>query len=137
MALNFVNAEDNSAILNIMGKYQHLVDDGDEEGWADLFTEDGAFLGLGGDDEYRGREGLKKIPRLSIAQSGGKFRHNMCSFSAEYGQDTDEVFARYYMIGTVGQSGEGVHVAMQVDVRTHLVRIGGSWKIKTNHMTTL
>lgn len=137
MALKLVSAEDFTTILNLMGKYQHLVDEGDEEGWADLFTEDGAFLGLGNDAEFRGREGLKQVPRMNIAQSGGKFRHNICSFSAEYGQDKDEIFARYYMIGTVGMSGEGAAVALQVDLRTHLVRIKGDWKIKSNHMTTV
>lgn len=142
MAFNPVNSEDYSQILNLMGKYQHLVDDGDEDGWADLFTEDGAFLGVGGDDaslddDHRGREGLMKIVRMNIAQSGGRFRHNLCSFSAEYGGNPDEAFARYYVIGTVSPPGEGTQIAIQVDVRTYLVRIGGKWKIKSNRMSML
>lgn len=137
MALNLVTAGDYSAILNLMGTYQHLVDDGDEEGWADLFTEDGAFIvpeDIGPPDGFTGREGLKGIPRLNIAQFGGKFRHNLCSLGARYGETRDEVFARYYMIGTLSASGEGTKVALQVDVKTHLVRIGGQWKIKSNRM---
>ena len=139
MALNLVSAADYAAILNLMGTYQHLVDDGDEDGWADLFTEDGAFLGVtdenGSPDGYRGREGLKKIPRRTITQFGGKFRHNLCSFGARYGGTNDEAFARYYVIGTISMPGNETRVAMEVDVSTHLVRIDGEWKIKTNRMT--
>jgi hypothetical protein len=142
MAFNPLNSKDYSLIVNLMGKYQHLVDDGDEDGWADMYTEDGAFLGVGGDDaslddDHRGREGLKKIVKMNIDNGGGRFRHNLCSFSAEYGANTDEAFARYYMIGTISPPGEGTRIALQVDVRTHLVRIAGEWKIKSNRMTAL
>jgi len=139
MAFNPVSAEDFSQIHNLMGRYQYLVDAGDEDGWVDLFTEDGAFQGLGeeADKQFRGHEGLKGIVRMNLANSGGRMRHNMTSFSAEYGNSTDEAIARYYMIGTVTPPGEAPQTAIQVDVRTHLVRVGGAWKIKTNHMTQL
>jgi len=139
MAFNPVSPDDYSRILNLMGRYQYLVDAGDEDGWVDLFTEDGAFLGLGpeADEQFRGHEGLKGIVRMNIANSGGKMRHNLCSFSAEYGNSSDEAHARYYMIGTVSPEGQGTQVAIQVDVQTHLVRIGGEWKIKANRMTQL
>src|ERR1044072_3805681 len=98
MALNLVTPEDYAAILNLMGAYQHLVDAGDEEGWAGLFTEDGAFLGLPAapPEAFVGREGLKAIPRMNLAQAGGRFRHNMLSFTARYGDTHDEAFASYY-----------------------------------------
>jgi hypothetical protein len=141
MALDLVTPEDYSAILNLMGTYQHLVDDGDEEGWADLFTDDGAFLGLSGDhapaDGFTGREGLKRVPRLNIAQSGGRFRHNLCSLGARYGETRDEAIARYYMLGTISTPGQATTVLMEVDVSTHLVRIEGQWKIRSNRMTML
>jgi ketosteroid isomerase-like protein len=138
MAFNPVSPEDHSQIFNLMGRYQHLVDDGDEDGWADLYTEDGAFLGVSdNDDDHRGREGLRKVVRMNMANGGGRFRHNICSFSAEYGASSDEVHARYYMIGTISPQGQAARVALQVDVRTHLVRLGGEWKIKTNRMTAL
>jgi hypothetical protein len=138
MPFNPVSSDDYAQILNLMGRYQHLVDDGDEEGWADLFTEDGAFLGVSdNDDDHRGREGLKKIVRMNMANAGGRFRHNLCSFSAEYGATSDEAHARYYMIGTISPAGEGTRIVLQIDVRTHLVRIAGEWKIRTNRMTAL
>lgn len=138
MASGLVSPEDFSLILNMMGKYQHLVDGMDAEGWVALFTEDGAFLGLPGENgsvrDFHGREELKEIPNVFVRLLGGKMRHNMCSFSAEYGESTDEAFARYYVIGTVAMPEGGVQVTMQVDVYTHLVKIGGEWKIKSNRM---
>ncbi len=136
MSEKLVSAEDFAAILNIMGKYQHLVDDGDEDGWAGLFTEDGVFAGLpdeqGNPGVVEGYEALKSVPRLSMSQFGGSIRHNVCSFSAEYGATRDEVFARYYAIITNSVPAQGTSILVQVDVRTHLVRIGGGWKIKSN-----
>ncbi|MCX7864051.1 MAG: nuclear transport factor 2 family protein [Novosphingobium sp.] len=139
MAFRPVSAEDFSQILNLMGHYQHLVDSGDEEGWAQLFTEDGAFLGLGpeADARHRGREGLRQVVRLNMANGGGRFRHNICSFSAQYGEHGDEAHARYYMIGVITPPGEAPRIAIQVDVETHLLRIGGEWKIRTNRMRAL
>lgn len=139
MAFNPVSPDDFAQILNLMGHYQYLVDAGDEDGWVDLFTEDGAFLGLGpeADEQHRGREGLKGIVRMNLANGGGKMRHNMCSFSAQYGSSNNEAHARYYMIGTVSPPGQGTQIAIQVDVETHLVRSDGQWKIKTNRMNQL
>jgi hypothetical protein len=138
MARKLVSPEDYAALLNLMGTYQHLVDSGDEDGWADLFTEDGAFLGMpedaGPPDSFRGREGLKKVPRITFGNFGGKFRHNLCSFGAVYGDTRDEAFAQYYIVGTISTPAEGAKILIQVDVRTHLVRIGGEWKIKSNRM---
>jgi ketosteroid isomerase-like protein len=133
---NPVSAEDYAAILNLMGIYQHLVDDGDADGWADLFTEDGAFLGFPGED-FVGREALRRIPQINLTRFGGGFRHNLCSFGACYGGTRDEAVARYYMIGTVTASGAGTTVAMQVDVTTQLVRVDGQWKIRSNRMAML
>lgn len=141
MAGKTLSGDDFAAIQALMGKYQQLVDAGDEAGWAALFTADGAFLGLadeqGSMDGYRGQEGLKKIPRLNMTRFGGNFRHNLCSFSAEYGDSRDEVFARYYVLGTLSGSSEGTRLVMQVDVDTHLLRINGEWKIKANRMHRL
>lgn len=141
MAARLVSPEDFSLILNMMGRYQHLVDGMEAEGWAGLFTEDGAFLGLPEENgtfrDFRGREELKEIPGVMVPGFGGRFRHNMCSFTAEYGDGPDEAFARYYVIGTVSMPEGGVQIAIQVDVHTHLVRIGGEWKIKSNRMTVV
>ena len=137
MALNPVDADDYARILNLMGLYQHLVDDGDEDGWVDLFTEDGAFLGLSKGGSLVGREALKQIPRANMTSSGGRFRHNLCSFGAQYGATRDDAAARYYVIGTLSPEGGDTRIAMQVDVRVNLARIEGRWKIRSVRKATL
>jgi ketosteroid isomerase-like protein len=140
MTLKLVSSEDFIVLSNLMGAYQHIVDSGDEDAYADLFTEDGAFLGLpeevGPPDSFRGREGLKKIPRFSQAVYAGKYRHNMCSFSAEYGDTKDVALARYYVVTTASAAGQPPTIA-QFIVNTHLVRSKDGWKIKSNRMTPL
>lgn len=141
MALKLVSSEDYAAIANLMGAYQQLVDQGNEDGYADLFTEDGAFIGLpealGPSESFRGREGLKRVPRLTVTFFGGKFRHHMGSFSAEYGASRDEAFARYYILATSWVPAQGPKLEQFVDVVTHLVRIDGAWKIKSNTMSAM
>jgi ketosteroid isomerase-like protein len=141
MTLKLVSSEDFIALSNLMGAYQHIVDGADEDAYADLFTEDGAFLGLpeavGPPDSFRGREGLKKIPRFSQTHFAGMYRHNMCSFSAEYGDTKDVALVRYYVLATISVAGQAPTVAAQIIVNTHLIRIAGQWKIKSNRMTQL
>lgn len=139
MVRKHVSPEDYAAILNLMSLYQHLVDEGDERAWADLFTEDGEFLGLtdgeGNPADLRGREALASVPRLNRANFAGKMRHNISALTADYGDNRDEAFARYYMVGTVSRPGEPVTIALQVDVKTQLVRVGGEWRIRSNRFT--
>jgi len=122
MSGTLVSPEDFIGIFNLMGTYQHLVDEGDEDAWADLFTGDGEFLGLPGapPDAFRGREGLKQIPRAS-APIGG--RHLMGSFSAQYGDSKDEAHARYYVLFVTCKDEPKMN--MLALVRTHLVRVDG------------
>ncbi len=141
MSFKPVSLEDYCAITNMMGAYQHMVDSGDEEGYADLFTEDGAFIGMpeevGPAESFRGREGLKRIPRLTLAFYGGKFRHHVGSFTVSYGDTKDAAVARYYVMAATCLEGKGPKIEQMVNVTTQLVKIGGGWKIKTNTMQSL
>lgn len=141
MALKLVSTDDYISIANLMGAYQHLVDEGDEEGWVDLFTEDGRFHGLpeavAPADSLIGREGLKQIPRFSKQIFNGKYRHHMGSLTVAYGEHQDEAFARYYILATSWLPEQGPKMEMFALVETHLVKVDGEWKIKSNTMTPL
>jgi hypothetical protein len=141
MSFKPVSLEDYVAITNMMGAYQHMVDSGDEDGFADLFTDDGAFLGMPEKyapvNSFRGRQGLKRIPRLTMAAYGGKFRHHVGSFTVSYGHTEDTAIARYYNLAATCVEGQGPKIEMVVDVTTQLVRTDGSWRIKTNTMKPL
>jgi hypothetical protein len=130
-----VSAEDYLSILNLMGTYQWLVDDGDEDGWANLFVEDGFFAGLG-PEPIRGREALKMIPRMAKSY-GGNMRHHTGSFSMVYGDTKDVVNMRYYSLVTTWMPNEEPKLFQLALCKTHLVRVGGVWKLKSNTMQGL
>ena len=48
--------EDRDAILQLLYRFNHAIDDGDAEAWADTFTEDGEFHAMG--QVFSGREAL-------------------------------------------------------------------------------
>ena len=130
-----ISTDDYVAIANLMGRYQHLVDEGDEERWPELFTEDGEFHGLPAEltppGGFVGREGLKGVPRLAAAYAG-KYRHHVGSLWVEYGANTDEAFAHYYAQTAIMLPDQPPAPHVFTVVHTHLLRIGGEWKIKSN-----
>jgi hypothetical protein len=127
VAMPKITVEDWVDISNLLGKYQWLVDDGDEQGWSSLFTEDGFFEGLPPD--YHGREELKQIPRMSF---GGLSRHLPGSIWMEYGANQDEVFVRLYNLFSVWAPEQEPQFMQFALSRLHLLRIDGEWKIRSN-----
>src|SRR5271156_2454548 len=62
-----ISVQDFVAIQNLVGKYQWLVDGGDSEGWAALWTEDVAFSGAT-TEPFVGREALNnRLPSSAHA----------------------------------------------------------------------
>ena len=136
VANKHLSLEDDLAIRNLMGKYQWCVDGGDSEGWADCFTEDGAFIG-GLPDPYHGREELKKIPELVRNMYQDRMRHLMGSFWAEYGDGQDEAYARFYSLVTTWLDNEDPKLFQCAICTVHLVRVEGDWKVKSNNVKNL
>ena len=136
MSSKKISLEDDISIRNLMGKYQWLVDGGDEEGWASLFTEDGGFIG-GLPEPHRGHKELKKIPALVRDMYQDKMRHLTGSFWTEYGASKDEAYARYYALVTTWLKDEGPQFFQMSLCTVHLVRINGEWKIKANNVKNL
>jgi hypothetical protein len=127
-----ISVEDWVDISNLLGKYQWLVDECDEDGWSGLFTEDGVFEGLG--PIFRGREELKQIPRAST-QFNGFARHLPGSLWMEYGATQDEVLVRLYtMISMWAPEPQFLQFALAT---MHLVRRDGGWLVKSNTIKCL
>jgi hypothetical protein len=131
-----ISVEDHIAISNLMGKYQWLVDGGDSDGWADLFTPDGALIGAN-PEPSRGREELKMVPKFVVDNFGDKMRHMTGSFYIEYGATTDEAYARFYNLVTTWVKSEGPKLFTMALSTAHVVRINGEWKIKSNNVKNL
>ena len=125
-----ITSDDYVAIQNLLGKYQWLVDEGDSEGWADLWVEDGVFTG--GSETRNGREELKNVPKQVDEGFKGRLRHHIGSFHAAYGSTTDEVHVNYYNLVTTWVATEGARFMTMALSSIHLVRMNGAWKIRSN-----
>jgi hypothetical protein len=130
-----VSLEDFVAIQNLVGQYQWLVDGGDSEGWASLWTEDGAFVG-GAVESFVGHEQLKRVPAWVKDAWGGGLRHLSGSFWIEYGATQDEAVARYYNLVTTWNGPEPKLFTMALS-EMRLVRRNLQWRIARNTVTNL
>jgi hypothetical protein len=131
-----VTVEDWVEISNLIGKYQWLVDEGDEDGWADLFTEDGHFGSHEGQG-WRGREALKEAAGMTLTHFHGRMRHSPGATWIEYGETQDEAVARYYSLVTTWFDDPGPEFFNMALCTMSLARIDGEWKIRSNLMKGL
>jgi len=134
MAKN-VSIEDFIALQNLVGRYQWLVDEGDSDGWAALWTEDGAFVG-GATQSFIGHEQLKQVPAWVRTGWNGALRHLTGSFYAEYGASANEAIVKYYNLVTVWNEAQPKLFTLAVS-RMRLVRRADEWKIAENSVTNL
>ena len=129
-----ISTDDYVAISDHLGRYCWLVDSGDEEGWAALWTEDGAFTGVT-PEPVIGREALKTIPRFEKQAANGRMRHLIGSLHCDYiGGDRNTVRARYYNLVTNWVQG-GAFTCMAV-CDAVIVRSGEGWLVKRNDTLT-
>jgi hypothetical protein len=122
-----VTVEDYVAIMNLLGEYQWLVDNGDAEGWVNLWTEDGSYSG-GTAEPYVGREQLKRIPEWVKSGWDGKMRHHAGSSFVKYGADTNEIVASHYNLVTTWNEKEPRLFAFSLS-EVFFIRQGDDWKI--------
>jgi ketosteroid isomerase-like protein len=130
-----ISVEDFIAIQNLIGDYQWCVDGGDAEGWADLFLEDGAFLG-GVTEPVVGRAALRTIPTWVLETWGGNLRHTTGSLHMRYGETTDAVIARYYSLVTNWNEDPPQLFTMSLS-EMRLVRRPSGWRIQSNTVRNL
>jgi ketosteroid isomerase-like protein len=130
-----VSTDDYVSISDFLGRYCWLVDAGDEEGWAALWSEDGVFAGVM-PEPVVGREALKGIPRGAYASSGGKLRHHVGSLNCDYEAGSKDVaIARYYNLVTNWVNGGAFTCNAASTVR--LLRHGDSWLITRSDSVNL
>lgn len=130
-----VSTDDFVSISDFFGRYCWRVDEGDEEGWAALWAEDGVFAGVM-PEPVVGREALKAIPRNAYASSRGTLRHHVGSLNCDYADDSKDVaIARYYNLVTNWAQGGAFTCLAASTVRLH--RNGDSWLIGRSDSLTL
>ena len=124
-----LSTEDHIAVSEHLARYCWLVDEGDEDGWVALWTEDGVFTGVT-PEPVAGRAALRRIVRMGQASGPGKTRHIVANLVCDYAEGRDTVRARYYNFVTNWAQG----ARMQVLAMSHvvLVRDGKGWLIRRN-----
>lgn len=103
--------EDRDEILQLLYRYNHAIDSGDAEGWADTFAEGAVFDALGGGQVITGREDL-----VAFASSVKGIRHVVMNPLIDVDGDTAKV--RAYLMFLMGTTIAGVGVYDDDVVRT-------------------
>jgi hypothetical protein len=127
--------EDFLAIQQLVGRYQWMVDEGQGEEWADLYTSDGSFS-RDGVDPVQGHEALTQIPKWVKANWKGLLRHLSGSLVIEGGPNENEAIARYYNFVTSWTDGVPKMFSFALS-ELLLVRNDVDWKIKNHHVREL
>ncbi len=122
-----VSTDDYVAVADHYARYNWAVDEGDADGWADCFTEDGEFNGAIPENP-KGREQLRQVP-LASGKANGPMRHMIQNLYCDYdGGDKDTIIARFYNAVSYWD-GEGKWFVCAL-VTARLVRNGNGWLIK-------
>lgn len=129
-----VSTEDYVAISDHLARYCWVVDEGDEEGWIGLWTEDGVFTGLT-PEPLAGREALRLVVRMAQAGGPGKTRHMIANLACDYQEGRDVVLARYYNFVT--NWAQGARMQVMALSRVVLQRNGEGWLIRRNDSTVM
>jgi uncharacterized protein (TIGR02246 family) len=108
-------AEDRDEILQLVYRYNHAVDSGDAQGWADTFTEDAVFEV--GPTVVTGRQGL--VDFASAMSSG--MRHVTANPVIEITGDAASLRAYIFVF-------RGKEVGVTGTYEDQLVRTPGGWR---------
>src|SRR3546814_7805692 len=111
MAGKKLSVEDRQDIVDLFAQYCHRVDHADGEGWAALFTSDGAF-DIKGITRLEGTEQLRGMPAVVSEQGNGTWRHQVTNIIAEAGDAPDTATMMAYGLVT-GWRSEGRRVGKE------------------------
>jgi hypothetical protein len=126
--------EDKLAILECLAFYSHTLDNGDDEGWVQLFTPDAVWesFAKGADTptlRYEGHDGIRKFAASMRARSDGRqVRH--CKVNTIFVELTDDL-ARIRSNGllTMQATGEAPGIALTGIYAETLRKTPAGWRI--------
>jgi hypothetical protein len=130
-----ISLDDFVELQHLVGKYMWLVDAGDSEGFAALWTEDGVLSGAT-TAPFAGHEALKQVPAGVKSGWNGALRHHAGSLSASYGATRDEAIVRFYTLVTTWNEVQPKLFGFGVS-EMQVARRSREWKIKSNAVTML
>lgn len=131
-----VSTDDHVAVADHIARYCWKVDSGDGDGWADLWTADGVFIGIS-PEPITGREALRQVP-LGVAENfGDTMCHMAGNIFCDYGESRDTIHAHLYNFVTTWGGGDGGKLFTMARCRMTLVRAGAGWLIARNEAVLL
>jgi 3-phenylpropionate/cinnamic acid dioxygenase small subunit len=120
-----LSADDRLAIQDLYGRYNHAIDFGDAEGWANTFTADGTFES--GRGSFSGADALAEFARGYAAQMKGRHWTNNLVVDADGDGARGKCYLILYRLG-----GEGGPSVLTTGVyHDELVRDGSTWRFKS------
>ena len=124
-----LTAADRLEIMELVARYNWAIDHGNAEEWADVFTDDGKFVGYG-ELRAQGREALRAYIEKSKA-AGHKKRHWTSGAIIE-GDGNNARLQLYIMAIDIS---EGIRPYIMGEYDDTLVKVNGAWKFKVRNVT--
>jgi hypothetical protein len=123
-----VSAEDQAAIFELMARYNWMIDTGDVDQFASLFTEDGMFDGILG--RYKGSEQLQILGNDFRERALGRgMQHWTCNTIFEQTEDTITVRSQVFGPRRAENKTHSVgYVGYYVD---ECRKVDGKWLLKS------
>lgn len=130
-----VSAQDHADIQNLYARYNHTSDQGDADGYAACFTEDGILqidpLGV----TVQGRATLIAYKQKDAANRRGRYRRHWNGSLLLEQLDANTVRGRCYFHGFNGTPGELPVLGDAGVYDDRIVRVAGAWKFSRRHLT--
>jgi len=124
LAADKLTTQDYVEIGQLYAKYNHAIDGGDAEGWADTFTPDGVF-----NTRFTGREALMGFIKMWRERMNGANRRHWNSNLHIVGTADGATGSVYLMLWDVGVKPQAiVSTGMYADV---LVKTPNGWRFKS------
>jgi ketosteroid isomerase-like protein len=122
-----LTTQDYVEIQQLYARYNHAIDSGDAEGWADTFTPDGVF-----NQRYKGRDGLLDfMKQWTTKMNGANRRHwnsNLLITPSAEGA-SGKVMLMLLEVGTKSPS-----ILMTGQYSDVLVKTANGWRFKTRNV---
>ncbi len=138
-------ADDLAALVERHGRYSFAADlTPDPADYADLFTDDGAFIGLvnrgGSEDGIRGREAILSFSQRAKGREGRNetvFVHHNQASNVIFALDGDTALTRTYLLVTAVAGANAPALAVASEYEDRMVRTPDGWRIFERRAGTL
>jgi hypothetical protein len=130
-------AEDLAALIESHGRYSFAADvTPDPADYADLFVDDGAFIGLvnrgGSEGGIRGREAILSFSRRAKGREGKNvawFGHHNQASNVIFALDGDTALTRTYLLATLVAGANAPTLGVASEYEDRMVRTPDGWRI--------